>query len=285
MLGSIISAGAGLLGGIFGNKSAESNMQAQMDLQKQFAKNSVRWRVADAKAAGIHPLAALGAQTHSYAPMAFSDSLGPAMASAGQDIGRAIDATRTGSERADAVSTTVRHLTIQRMGLENELLASQIAKVRQAGHPPPLPAGGSSGGSNPTAIAAGGNSILSDGGPYIETSPSPVTKTYPGSPQTQPGIPPESQYFRVGPNEYKLNPSPAFKQAIEDDMLAETEFAVRNRLPQTFGGKLNPPFPAPPGAQWNFDAIRGTYRLYWKGKETPTWYGGRTELTPYSGHR
>ena len=41
---------------------------------KQFAKRGIQWRVHDAKKAGLHPLAALGAQTTSFSPSFVSQS-------------------------------------------------------------------------------------------------------------------------------------------------------------------------------------------------------------------
>lgn len=50
-------------------KFAEKMWAKNADLQKTFAKMGVQWRVNDAKKAGIHPLAALGAQTFSGSPI------------------------------------------------------------------------------------------------------------------------------------------------------------------------------------------------------------------------
>lgn len=143
MLGELISAGANLLGGLFGRSSAEAAAEKNAALQREFAQNSIRWKVEDAKAAGISPLAALGASGYSASPSYVGDtSLSQGLANAGQDVGRAIDATRTVNERVGAYEKTVQDLSLTRMGLENELLASQIAKVRQAGHPPAMPGDG-----------------------------------------------------------------------------------------------------------------------------------------------
>lgn len=140
MLGALVGAGASLIGGLLGKSSTEKANAQNIRLQKQFAQEGIRWKVEDAKKAGIHPLYALGAQTHSFAPAVVGDTALPnAMAEAGQNIGRAIDAKRSGAERVDAYNKTVQDLTLTRMGLENELLASQIRTVNQAGHPPPLP--------------------------------------------------------------------------------------------------------------------------------------------------
>lgn len=93
--GSLITAGSGLLGGFFGNNANKKNVAMQYD----FAKNGLRWKVNDAKAAGLHPLAALGAQ--GYSPtIGVMDTMGPAIADAGASIGNAV-ANRTAAKLAD----------------------------------------------------------------------------------------------------------------------------------------------------------------------------------------
>lgn len=180
MIGPIISAGASLIGGLLGKSSADKaaaqNMQIaqqNMQMQEDFAKRGIRWKVQDAKAAGIHPVYALGAPTHSFSPVSFSasadNSMGQAIASMGQDVGRAINATRTGKEREDAFGSTVKALTLQKMGLENDLLASQISKLKAAPNPPmpdvgPLPP-------IPEANKQGERPPLQLGGTRIQTDP------------------------------------------------------------------------------------------------------------------
>jgi len=58
---SAIQAGGSLLGGLFGNKSAKKQAKQDYRRQKEFAQNTIQWKVADAKKAGLHPLYALGA--------------------------------------------------------------------------------------------------------------------------------------------------------------------------------------------------------------------------------
>lgn len=142
------------------NRQARADKQQDRRLQEVFAKRGVTWRVADAKKAGIHPLYALGATGASYTPSALqvgtpgvaaeyapttSQDVPRLMAQSGQDFGRAISATRTALDRDAAFNSSVQALTVQKLGLENELLASQIAKMRgQIGPPMPsaLPATG-----------------------------------------------------------------------------------------------------------------------------------------------
>lgn len=93
--GSSMSGGSGLIGGIIGaihnrdgtlsgRESQDRDRQAQYD----FAQNSIQWRVADAEAAGIHPLFALGAQTQGFSPVG---PAGGADTSYASDIGAGID--------------------------------------------------------------------------------------------------------------------------------------------------------------------------------------------------
>lgn len=80
MLGDIIDFGANLIGG-HQNRKTQRKINAQ---QLDFSKNYVQYRVKDAQAAGIHPLAALGAP-------AVSPSLSAPDFSSYGDAGRAIE--------------------------------------------------------------------------------------------------------------------------------------------------------------------------------------------------
>lgn len=104
---------ANLASGFFNRKSQkEANSQSlalareNMGLQREFAQHGVRWKVEDAKQAGIHPLFALGASTHSFSPVSAGvvpeNGLAEGMANAGQNIQRSIEATRTADERHQA---------------------------------------------------------------------------------------------------------------------------------------------------------------------------------------
>lgn len=98
--GAAISAGSAILGGLLGNKSGRRQAQREYEQQKEFAQHGVRWRVEDAKAAGLHPLYALGAQLPTFSPSFQTDQgMGPALSEAGQHIGRAVSAGQTAAER------------------------------------------------------------------------------------------------------------------------------------------------------------------------------------------
>ncbi|AXL14959.1 DNA pilot protein [Microviridae sp.] len=61
-LGGALGAAGSVLGGLFGSKGQSDANAQNAALQREFAKNGIRWRVADAKKAGIHKMYAVGAQ-------------------------------------------------------------------------------------------------------------------------------------------------------------------------------------------------------------------------------
>lgn len=126
---------------------AAKHAQAQQQLQLDFAKSGVQWRVADAQAAGIHPLAALGMQGPSFSPVTLGDAATPStnFAGMGQDIARSIQATRDQSDRDRAFVNSTRDLELQGKRLDNAFKATALASAvkRTSGDQvgPPLPTG------------------------------------------------------------------------------------------------------------------------------------------------
>lgn len=104
--GSIVGGAIGAVGSLLGGNMAANNQQAlagmNYEAQKEFAQNGIRWKVADAKAAGIHPLYALGASTQGYSPSGgYGGDYGisDAFNQFGQGISRAVEAKQTKEER------------------------------------------------------------------------------------------------------------------------------------------------------------------------------------------
>lgn len=149
MLGPLISAGASLAGGLLNSraqqKANDANAlmaQENIKLQKEFATHGIRWKVDDAREAGIHPLYALGAQTTSFSPVSVgavpATGLGSGLAAAGQDLSRALNATRTAPERLEA--TAAARLQLEGLSLDNDIkratYASALQKIKQNENPP-----------------------------------------------------------------------------------------------------------------------------------------------------
>lgn len=156
-LSALIAGGFSLAGGIMGsNAQKEANaINAQnaannIKLQKEFATNAIQWKVADAQAAGIHPLYALGASTTSFSPVSVGaqpvNAMAGAMADMGQNVARAASALRSPEERVSAVAkvATGQQLASNNLDLEIkktnlELLRARLANLTQPGQPPGSP--------------------------------------------------------------------------------------------------------------------------------------------------
>lgn len=253
---AIIAAGAALGGSalsFFGgqsqnaqqdkiNKQILADKQLDRELQREFAKNGIRWRVQDAKAAGVHPLFALGGSTATYSPSSISlypgssslGSVGEGLAQAGQDISRAIDSTRTAEERERARQEAVQKanqfdaLNLEKAGLENDLLRSQIAKLNATQVGPPLPSAMSSGMDAP--YAPQGFSVM----------PVEIPSTQGGHPSQGAGAFPELSWMRT---QSGWQPVPN-REAMEDADLGNPSALTwywRNQILPTFGIGGQPP--------------------------------------------
>lgn len=136
-------------------------------LQREFAQNGIRWRVEDAKAAGLHPLAAIGAAGSTYSPSVTAgggnyqvDSgrpdrgadIGSSLANMGQGMGRALMATSSPAERVQTATemiqagqqTEMNDRRIKMMDMDIAYKAAQYALLTQQqgpGMPPSIAPG------------------------------------------------------------------------------------------------------------------------------------------------
>lgn len=241
-----------------------------IDLQKEFAQSGLRWKVADAVAAGLHPLYALGGSAMSFAPVSVGGTSipgssvasaphlsaalsqadtasGAGLARMGQDVGRAINATRTQDERITAAAMGA--LGLERASLENDLLRSQIAK-NNAGANPPAPS------LNPFGIdgqTQSGSKVTADTFKRIEGLP--------GQPGSEPAAITDVGYSRTATG-WAPVPSKDVKERIEDNWVQEVLHAIRNNVMPTIGiNRQPPPFPPPAGQSWVYNPFQQEYQL------------------------
>lgn len=270
-IGSIIAAGANILGGIMGKQSADAARHSQeqiaaqnIALQREFAQNGIQWKVEDAKKAGIHPIYALGGSTHSFAPVsaAFSadNSMASAMSAAGQDIGRAISATSTSSQRQDAFTRASQALTLERGQLENEVLRSQLAsqnaRLRSPGSPPMAAA------ADPYLLPGQTQSGLTT------TEPLKVTPAPSNAPHSEGGAIVDVGYART-PTGWVPVPSKDVKERTEDNLPHEWSHFMRNNIfPMIPGAGTPPPFSPPAGKVWRYNPLK----LEWQQVRDRTHY-------------
>lgn len=97
------------------NKAITANNRTNNQLQYDFAQKGIQWRVNDAKKAGIHPLAALGANTNS-----------PSFA------GQPVSGSTTGDfvkARNDSYMKATHELSLKSMEADNVLKLAQASKL------------------------------------------------------------------------------------------------------------------------------------------------------------
>lgn len=261
MLGALIGAGASLLGGFLGQKQQNKMADKNIALQREFAQSGIQWKVEDARKAGIHPLYALGANTHSFSPVSVGSDLGSGIANAGQDIGRAMDATRSGSDRLTAFQKTVQDLSLQKMGLENELLASQIAKLRTTGSPPPMASPEDRMLLDGQAQSLAANDRVAKAFDLVETKPLQRTASDPSRPYQEAGAINDLGFVRTKDGYMPVQSNDA-KQRLEDDLIGDLAWSLRNRILPSIGANQTPPnVPVGKGyRRWQFHPLYQEYR-------------------------
>lgn len=230
----------------------ERNAANNIALQREFAQSGIQWKVEDAKKAGIHPLYALGASTTSFSPVSVGASAPTSFArdlgSMGQDISRAVNATRTGDQRVDAYSTAAAQLSLEKAGLENELLRANINKIRQQINPP-LP-------------SPGGNFIPGQGDtpPIIKVKPGETETSSPYNPSQAAVVAPDVAFSQTRTGMAPV-PSKTLKEQIEDITIPQLMWGIRNNVLPIVGINQNPPQRSPgEGNVWVFHPVLGEYQ-------------------------
>lgn len=248
----------GVLGGAVGGtvqereqrKREQAEWDRNLNAQREFAQHGIRWKVADAKAAGIHPLVALGANTAQFSGMVGGSS-GPDYSGMGQDISRAITSTATADERnLSTLAIQGAKLDLQGKALDNQIKQSQLTKLNQVG--PAFP-----GSSN--FIAGQGDS----GGGVVERSLE-RTRSLPGKPEAEHGSIPDMGWAKTKSGIVPI-PSKDVKERIEDNMPHEWSHFWRNNVAPNWGGGTMPPKSAlPKGAiRWEWSHMHQEYQPYY----------------------
>lgn len=301
-IASGIGAAVGGIAGLISSGQSQSNAAAinkfNYEAQKEFAQNGIRWKVQDAKAAGLHPLAALGAQTSGYTPSA---AIGDSpdfgfLSDMGQAAGRAIDAKRTSAERneQERKQNLLFNEELKSRQLQNEETQTRIdsmkwdmamdaarnaeRSVRTQQQVPPMPSLAPDGSLMP------GQSNATSPGDIIKTKPAEVVMNDPATPAAEAGSNPEIRYFRTSDGGYSIARSESYADSTDDDFAGQLSWELRNRLPATVWDSSSA---APPASYlpdrgrgdwaWSYNPLRQAYYPYrkgdWKSRAKARFYG------------
>lgn len=214
------------------------------DFQHKLAESGIRMRVADAEAAGLHPLAALGVQgiqgsfgsSINGSPASRDGHLGRGLSEMGQDISRAAMSMATQEEKA------FKALQLENMKIQNEILKTDLTERRNR---LTAPGTGPGIGSQDPFLTGQGDAPFTTKAvvdrPLMRTMPHP-TKPW------QQHAPTSDLAFARTPHGYVPVPSKDVKEQIEDQFIPEMMWAVRNYLFPNLGFRHQAPdYPLPKG--------------------------------------
>lgn len=255
--GALIGGGAAVIGGYL-NQEAQKDAneinkrmsEQNMAQQREFAQHGIRWKVEDAKKAGIHPLAALGAQTHSPSSSyigASPVSMGDSISNMGQDISRAMLAKATPEEKQLAnIQLSSAKLDLEGKAIDNQIRASQLRKLQA--NPPGLP-------------SAMGQPIPGQGDGAYNVTPSVITASDGQDLAKEAGMLNDYTIARTSTGLVPV-PSKDMKERIEDSVFLELPWAMRHFVT----GNKHPTIPE--GYDWNPVSMQyeKDYHKTWHGR-------------------
>lgn len=136
VVGPLIGAGSSYLISDRDNQasaeSAERQQAANLAAQREFAQNGLRWKVEDAKQAGLHPLFAIGGSGAAYANQPIHVGAGHDASGIGQNLARASSAMLSADERnMRALQLQAAQASIAKDEAQAMFYASEAARNRQ----------------------------------------------------------------------------------------------------------------------------------------------------------
>lgn len=208
--------------------------------QHELATHGIRMRVADAEAAGLHPLVGAGINPASggFGGTAFSQSassrpsLGSKLQNMGQSIERAAMATASREEKASKM------LQLENMRINNEIAKVELASRLKDFHRTP-------------SMPSPNGSAMGQGDAPVQIMPSRITAKAPGEQGRTAGTAMGTQYFQTQGGGLAPARSKEVTEALEDDFIGTGLWNLRTYGAHPFRGPGKEPtakeYPLPPG--------------------------------------
>lgn len=219
-IAAALSGGLNVAGALVNKRQADKQHQFntnqyadQYSFQKDLAYHGIQRKVADARSAGIHPLAALGASPAYGSPVSVGNAPVADMSGMGQDIGRAVAATATNHERK------MMDIQLDNAKLDNEMKRMEVTSQRRR--------------------------LFGQVGPgipdLVQNVPAIVTSHAKGKPQLEAGSVSSTGFARTPEGGLTPVPSKDVKERIEDQFIPETIWAAQNYIGPILGDRRNAP--------------------------------------------
>lgn len=309
-IGDVLKVGSSLLGLKSGSDAQEkslsmqeSQFNANMAMQREFAENGVRMRVADAKAAGVSPLVALGANPLSFSPVSTFSDYGSArdFDSMGQSLKDLMKGLTGDERRIKEIELGLAEEKLKQAGLETLKLEREVNQTAFPANTDPVLIPGQAQGVRgftetdlmtgrtvfiPSATAGGSQAM--DNVAY-QKSQVPLQDSW----GIEAGIPASGQYYALpeslsGQKEVMIGKTQNFGESSEDDLATNTAWTLARiggwfngymsyKHPRDFPGvrqALAASRPRPvPGGQWRYNHFKSTWVLVpYDGKDQLYYY-------------
>lgn len=235
------------------NRKLQKEMnRANADLQREFAQHGIKWRVQDAIEAGLHPLAALGASGASASPSFQVGNADYGLAKAGQDISNAMRSSLTQEEKElRALQLASLRADVDGKAIENQIRARQLSNL--SGSP---------------SFPGSDNFIPGQGNSPVKVKAAERTASQSGRHAQQAGWVPDVGYARTDTGLVPV-PSQDVKERIEDQIIPELMWAVRNYLLPNMHKSPPSKSQLPKGAiSWRWNYLSQEWRPYYGDEET-----------------
>lgn len=240
-------SGVGMLGNILqarsSNKQQAQQYSQQASWQEKLAREGIQMRVADAKKAGIHPLAAIGAQGAYSSPVSVGGKQMADMSTFGQDVTRAAMAQSSQADRK------LMDIQLSNAKLDNEMKQIEVTTARRR-------LAGQLGPGLPDLINGSKSGVSSD----IQIEPARITSHAPGKPAHEAGHLAGTGFVRNADGSLTPVPSELVTDRIEDKLIPETQWQLENYLGPTGkdGEKYKPSKKYLPKGykDWRWNAIK-----------------------------
>jgi len=229
---AIAAAAAAIGGGLLGQKNEREINKRNYEQQKEMAQHGLRWKVEDAKRAGIAPEYALGASTYQGGgTYTTSNPMGNAVANAGQEISRAVLASGTKEDRD--LDRQMKAETLRGMRMDNDIRQTQMRPQVTLAQNPPFPH------PNGNVIEGQGNSPVKD----VQLERTGQSRN---APHSEGASIPSVGWATTSDGGLRPVPSQDIKNRIEDQIIPETIWGVQHQLGPNFGFGEEPPKEALP---------------------------------------
>jgi len=235
------------------NQINRDNAERNVEMQREFAKHGLRWKIEDARAAGISPLAALGASGAAFAPVHVgaeaNTALGDGLSNMGQNISRAVAATSTQEEKTlQTLRVQSAQADIEGKTLNNQILLHQLNQLKAG-----------------PAFPGSDNFIPGQGNSGLKINPSERTQNQPGVPAQDQGWITDRAFARTDTGLAPV-PSKDVTDRIEDKVVPEAMWMMRNNLLPTWqyfssdnprhGAPSHSQLPDPKRQEWRWNPMK-----------------------------